>query len=1766
MGLPDQIGRREKHSASVFPMTTRTKTMKTSNPKLTFLAVVMVASVLRAPGAEAADPRAASPRKDALEWRYIRDAEGRLLSTRDPAGKETLFDYESFSGDAQRLQKITRRFPGGEVISEFDREGRLIKMTDPTGASSYQWDPAGRIKSVQRQGAAAIAYTHDTFNRVASVQIGDFYRIDYSYDFLGRIASMRTPAGLVTYEYRAGQGEVVRSLPNGVKTVWKRQPNGELSEITHGLFDRPDDKSYTPLGVYTYTHGPDGRIAAIRDRSKQGEVTRRYAYDTMGRLISATGSGGKAYTYAYDLVGNRVKATVTGGPDQVSAYDWAGRLTSVDGKPCGYDGSGNLTALTLNDVTRQYRYHPDGCIAEAQVGGESVHYRYDGFGRLVARKTTVGETRFVPDPLSEYWRPLVMEESGGQRTLIIWDGNTPLAIARDGQTEWLLHDHLGSVRMAADDKGNIKQQRQYDPFGVPEDVGQAAALSPGFAGLFWDGKANGYLTLARSFFSGIGSFLQPDPQKRIPSPSAEDCSLYTYCGSDPLNFADWNGKESEPYQCGYAHANELIDGRLGHEWSFENWRNFGIPPLEGNLFGSGSAYKRYQSVLVPGIGNADMNWTVIARAQPGIEYLTPFPHLLQAAYNLAEYTGFYEMVGVGKTEKPDFSGLLYAIVNISPFVSRKDKDFVRQFSTWPTVGERWQNTLENTRGYGIGMIESVSRDVGKPIASFLRQVDDFWCRPAYGDEISIDRAQIPSRSGAGGGAVVHISSARATPNEIAAYKAAGRYKTLSPSPVGGVYLGGAGGVIDGLGSLKGVRIDSNDNLVLVGEVGGDVKLPPLRLDDLVTVFRSVYLNGEGPTVTIDPNPENPEKSAMIIVHSEATKDTYVGWILYQADRLMKTYVQGVDNITTNDVMSRVPGYAEVLETTYFGAGDPRKAQKQGNWERFWIVPAAVNRYEGLRRELTILDVPLRVKTQKMKWESDKLVDDLSGESSPGALAFTSWFTKNYDGVSAEQYLLPPPESGITKPVPVFSELRQIALMTAVAEKLRDQEVPLPFWMRDYEVRKVPIERFTPGMEVTRTRRDGNTIRTARIFGGVELSPESKAVNTYATAADVAKAPPEARAEVDRSVKLAERLEVAISEAVQPANSAPLILHRVADNDHAYQAVAMPGATTLALNPGRLNEIDLIVPLTGGGDIRLKRNFNSFFAPNGPWGRGWTMDLPRLERVRVPTNREGGHVSYKTAYELLTPLNSLYARFKDVRPVTELAGSRLQVPDAPGPFHGLADTKPAFLKNVATRVLLLKDGQEWHFTERGELIAVRSGPQVTVYERAADGRVSRIVALWGGVPAAQIVLEYSSQGSLAKAVGTSLENMKLKSVEVSYSYDAAGRLNKVSFDDGTVGYGYKDWWITSVTWTDKAPGAKPGMVRSFDYNKRGQVVAESLGELSVRHSVVAVPGGVEASFAAGAADSGKAVTRYDAKMRPVAVTEPDGTKTEWTYKGDGSVETAVTTPDQRKVTVTDTPDGRQRTVRADGSPTRMAKFDDGGNLTTLIENDKTLLSQQWRPDGQLARVDTDAQTVSLQYGKEGLLSSVLVHQPKEGHRLTQWRETRLDRHGKPVEIKDNSGLQVQLRYDDSGALNSAVQKTSEGYLGYTLNRDARGRILSIDSTWDKTAFFYSGEGDLQRVERRRGGRSASVELNSGLVRRIASFDGGVTTFDYHSTGELAGVPKTVNQPNGLKLAHEFDDSGHLKAVVMGDLRRVRLGYDSQGRVTTYAVEPVVGVAR
>jgi RHS repeat-associated protein len=1764
---------------------------------------------------------------DAIAWRVQYDEQGRLVKSLDPAGRATTFAYAP--ADGSTLRSVTATPPEGPAVKwSFDGADRLASMTDGEGEVVYRYDHQGRLTAVERRGASAIRYAYDTVGRVVEVTVGDDYRLAWTYDFLGRVARLDTPAGPVGYDYQTGANTVCRSLPNGVTTYWKRQANGELEEITHRFSAKPDDHHYTDLARYSYDHGPDGRIATITEQSGQSEVTRRYSYGVMGRLTAVDGSDGHRYGYRYDEVGNRTQATETGVLDQICAYDWAGRLTSISGQPCRYDDCGNLAEANFDGDTRRYRYHPDGRLAEVRVGDQVLGYRYDGMGRLVARTDKAGETRFTPDPRSRIWRPLVIEEPGGARTLVIWDGEAPLALVRNGQTEWLLPDHLGSVRAVTDAAGQVVRQSDYDPYGVRSGTDDGSTLSPGYAGLFWDKEAGAQLTLARAYVPELGAFVQPDPEKRLPTASSESLALYSWCGSEPVNWVDRDGTGMAEAEAQAGPAPEVsaspvrdpvIQQAVDAAWADARAHGAGSPGevataaddlMIGWRYDPASYQRAHPTTVLP----TEQEWECAENYSHKLRYdltgqthqgfAAPKPGDKPPAGRAGQSSGRVPSVppgplsfAMGELLSWGWNGAhaFGEATHIPPskFFELASGGLPQDWHTpAPAHGNQRDEWLPQTAATWYWQLRATVRaaelmfgqdDPSRPLPPLpipaqpvtgqphddaldqLRRANELRKRPPSVSQPPFWPGPPGPLSAWGGG------RSDGWPGPSGGGHAGPGQPPPPPSPVGGVYLGGAA-TLAGLGTLQGVRVDAGGHVVLVAADTGDVKLPPLRLDDVVTVFRSVYLDGEGPTVTIDPDPKGPDTLPMHIVHSKATAGTYVGWVLYEADRLMKGYTLGRDNVTQQDVTSNVPGYRSVLDTMYFGGADPRAGQKGGVWERFWIVPAEARRYAGARHELTLFDVPLKVRTQKMKWTWGKLVDDEAGQSSAGALAFTTWFTTHYDEIAAERTLQPPPSSGLTKPVPVFTELRRIALLTAIAEQLRDQGVPLPFWMRDWPVQKIDFESTTPGMEVKRERQDGQITHIASIFGGVNLSPAPAAVKDYASAADTARAPQEQRVAVQEGVERAARIEQAVTNAVPVA---PLAVRSVPDQEHTYQVAAMPGANTLALEPCRLDEVDLSVPVLGGGELTLIRRCNSFFQPDGPWGRGWTLDLPRLESVRIPTGGDGDRVSFMNGYEVVTPLNRVSARFKRFAVVPELGGSELLVPDAPGGFRALGADKPKFPWSVPTQVLILKDGSRWHFTKQGDLAAEEAGAQTTVYERSGS-RLVRLVALRGGVSVAEIKLDYQGE-RLSKAVGRVLEGRRQAPVELSYQYDAEGRLSGVTTDAGTVGYTYQGPWVAAVTWTEPATdaksanatpaaGAKTETLRSFQYNEHGQLTAETQGEVTTQHVVRAVEGGAEALQTTAVKDRPTGVTaktRYDRQMRPVEATAPDGTVAKSVYAPDGSVQTTITEPGGRTTTLAQSSDGRQRTIQPADGATVVGEYDGAGGLVKLTADGQEVLAQQWRPDGQLASAQAGGQVLDLEYGQDRLLSRLLLHPPTDAQTFSEWQEARLDPRGNPVEIKDCRGLHVQLAYDAAGELTSAMQQTPDGTRGVNIERDRAGRLRAVRSSWGDTSYRYGWDGLLKQVKTRRGGAAAAVELAGGLVRKVTGFDGGTTTFDYYTDARLAGALRGVTCANGLELADEYDEQERLKAVIVGASRRVRLEYDQDGRVVGYVWEGASG---
>jgi RHS repeat-associated protein len=472
---------------------------------------------------------------EGLSWRFDRDETGRISRVVDPAGRQTRFRREFNSQGG--IRRLVKEAPGGSrIVLEYDDSGRRLRRQDSTGTVRYGYDDEGRLATVARPGGPTIAYTYDAEDRLQSVSLGNGLRIGYAYDFLGRLARIDTPAGGIDYEYVTGSGSNVRRLPNGIRTTWRYHPSGRLESIIHAGADN------LILARFTYAYRPDGLVREVKEWSRRGERTLAYEYDKVQRLVSVTDSRTGKVVFGYDPLGNRTGRTGPGGEKMTATHDWAGRLKLLNGKQCSHDGVGNLTAYETGRGRLKFDFSPSNALQAAQVKEGKVSYQHDGDGNLVSRTVGKERTVYVPDPASDSWHPLLATHAAGKSTLYVWDGDLLLAAITGGDARFFLHDHLGSVRHHADGQGKLLASFDYRAFGAPLDAPEGVALLPGFAGLFYDPRAGLYLARARVGDPVLGRWLQRlRPDQRKPG-SSGDLSPYAYCGNDPVNFVDPQGR------------------------------------------------------------------------------------------------------------------------------------------------------------------------------------------------------------------------------------------------------------------------------------------------------------------------------------------------------------------------------------------------------------------------------------------------------------------------------------------------------------------------------------------------------------------------------------------------------------------------------------------------------------------------------------------------------------------------------------------------------------------------------------------------------------------------------------------------------------------------------------------------------------------------------------------------------------------------------------------------------------------------------------------------------------------------------------------------------------------------------------------------------------------------------------------------------------------------------------------------------------------------
>lgn len=508
------------------------------------------------------------------------DAAGNEITSTDSKGQTTTVLYDVLN----RITKITYA-SGTASVFEYDvganAKGRLNKITDESGQTSYSYDTQGRLLSkVQIAGSGGSAKTFTTSyaygssgsakGKLVSMTYPSGNRINFSYDTAGRVLSLKlnpTNANGVgtntasTINLLTNIGYVPMGLPRnwtwgssgGTSYVREVDLDGRISAYplgktaANGLYRT---LSYDPANqIVGVTHTGTGTGAAAPLNFDQ-----TYDYDVLGHLTNYIGSSTQQ-GFVYDANGNRTQATFGANTYSNTIASTSNRLMTTSGplpaKTNSYDAAGNL----LGDGSIVYTYSARGRMSTAKNGANTATYLYNGLGQRISK---TGPTAIVAGGGNYY----VYDEAGRlageydvngkiiQETVYL--GNAPVALTKQTvvsgvtstQAYYIYVDHIDTPRVIVrtSDHKMVWRWNNTDPFGLAPPNENPSALgvfsyNPRFPGQVFDKETNTHYNYFRNYDPILGRYIQSDPIGL-----AGGINTFTYVDGNPISKIDPTGE------------------------------------------------------------------------------------------------------------------------------------------------------------------------------------------------------------------------------------------------------------------------------------------------------------------------------------------------------------------------------------------------------------------------------------------------------------------------------------------------------------------------------------------------------------------------------------------------------------------------------------------------------------------------------------------------------------------------------------------------------------------------------------------------------------------------------------------------------------------------------------------------------------------------------------------------------------------------------------------------------------------------------------------------------------------------------------------------------------------------------------------------------------------------------------------------------------------------------------------------------------------------
>jgi RHS repeat-associated protein len=483
---------------------------------------------------------------DSHSFTYTYDRYGRLDRRTDSRSA-----YQDFSDrdSAGRVETIAYSNPWRQSTEfEYHYDGRLKKMKDEAGITTYTYDSSRRLSKAStdftRSGLTRVQdveYTYYPDGLIDTITWKDngttVTSWSYSYDGAGRIEDVTNGFGETTDYVYDGEGKLLsQTNNNGTSTTLSYyEPRGWVDEIDH-------KDGATSFETYELTYDSSANtVGNITGITELDGSTVSYGYDSLYRLTSEarTTTNTLSNTFAYDLADNVTTVNST----TFATYDTANKFATVPGGSASYDGIGNLTAVSGTGLTTaSYTWGPVGELRSQTVGASTTDYEYNG-----------NNFRVFKDPggssSNRRWyvfagSTLIGEVSPSGATVAYTHGGNGLVSSRilSSSDSYFYHfGPQGETRYLTDDTGAVTDTYYYDAYGQTI-ASTGSTFNPfkygGQYGYYTEGPSDIMLATWRWYSPQLLRWLNRDPILY-----AGGDNVYVYVGGNPTNNIDPTGLE-----------------------------------------------------------------------------------------------------------------------------------------------------------------------------------------------------------------------------------------------------------------------------------------------------------------------------------------------------------------------------------------------------------------------------------------------------------------------------------------------------------------------------------------------------------------------------------------------------------------------------------------------------------------------------------------------------------------------------------------------------------------------------------------------------------------------------------------------------------------------------------------------------------------------------------------------------------------------------------------------------------------------------------------------------------------------------------------------------------------------------------------------------------------------------------------------------------------------------------------------------------------------